>query len=937
MKKSHFSHHSNARRVVHREVYGGTTDRFRSPLVGRESELNDLQRSYQRARDDGAGALVLLWGEAGVGKTRLLEESTVFARSAGARVGGASCFESLCPPFAPIREVFAELALPDPFGLESFASVAQPTQSARYRAFSDAADALTTVATPLVIALDDLQWADFASLEFLGFLIPRLARARMLVLGAIRSDHLERDHGRLEVFADLKRRGALTLRVDPLGSSAIRTIVTEGWPRGRAFDEGTLERVCALAEGKPYFAEELVDALTAQNETASGFAPLSIRAGILARFERLTAEARRILLYSSVIGRNFDTSLLEAVSGSTNAAVREALATARELQLVREARDHVGRFAFRHAITREILYHELLAVQACAIHRDVAERLATTSGADPSDLAYHWNAAGDSKRASDAYERAGDAGLYRNAHRDAEVAYRGAVETRNAADSTYAPLCEKFSRALSANAQIEEACDFAERAVNAYDANGETERAAALAIRLARRTYETGRPQSATTIAQRALRLSGGSGPIAYDAYVTLAHFEALQSRNDAAVTYLASAESVPGEHSAVDRRNSFMVRALVAATSGRLMEAFEHYEAAASIARSLHDREQLAWTLNNYASRAMATGWMERARRAHDEAALCVSGEEFAKVRASTIQGIAFSELLAGDLAGVQARQREEAQLPPGIAMTRSARVALGIRLAYYAGDDAGAGALATTEVLADAFDSGETQRIGLLAGRAAASYDAAGRRDEAKALRSRALATLRTVDFSFWLLDQLVASDVPGERERARELLAEAAADSGNVAARAYLTLFDARIARARRSPEAKSLANDAAEKFERIGWPWEHAQALEVADRNAEALEIYRRTGFLRQARALEQRRRRARHRAGKHQLTPRELEVAHLAAEGKSNRAIAEALFIGERTVETHIAAIFDRFELTSRRELSTLLERTARQVVSEPSP
>jgi DNA-binding CsgD family transcriptional regulator len=920
---------------VHRAVYGGTAGRFRSALVGRESELDQLRRTYDRASSE-SGVALLLWGEAGVGKTRLLEEFATVALSSGAQIAAASCFEALCPPFAPLRELLAALALADPFGLDSFVSSAQPSEGARYRAYSDAASALGSIATPLVLLLDDLQWADFATLDFLAFLTPRLAGSRILVLGAVRSDQLERDHVRVEAFAHLNRRGASTLNVDPLGTTEMRRLVAGLWPAGKPLEERAVDRVCALAEGKPYFAEELVDsALTARDPTALEVAPLSIRAGVLARFERLAPDARRILLNASVIGRGFDAAFLEELCESTNAAVCEALAAARDLQLVREVRERAGHFAFRHAITREILYHEMLTAQARSIHRAVAERLAQADAADPFDLAHHWHAAGDHPRASEAYERAGDAALYRNAHRDAEVAYRGAVESRDPADGTYPPLCEKFSRALSANGHVDDACAFAERALDAYETAGETEKAASLAIRLARRIYESGRAAEAGATAQRALRLCAQRGPIAYDAYVTLAHFEALQGRNDAATAYLVSAEAAPGEHPGMQRRNSSMVQAVVAATSGRLTEAFEHYETAVAIARELDDAEQLAWTLNNYASRAMATGWMDRALAAHREAAECLRREEFGKVGASTIQGAAFAELLAGDLSAVRALQQEDSRLPRGIAMTQTARTALGVRMAYYSDDDAEAARLITPEALELAFESGEAQRIGLLAGCVAAYYDAGGRSDEANTLRSRALRTIRTVDFSFWLLDQMTATEDADERQRARHLLAEAAADRGNLAAAAHLALFDARLAARNRSTDAKSRALEAAAKFEAIGWPWERAQALEIAGRYAEASDLYRRHGFARNARMLEERRRRIRHRAGARELTPREHEVALLAAQGKSNRAIAAELFIGERTVETHISAIFDRFELRSRRELAALVGDSGQQVVAEP--
>ncbi len=191
--------------------------------------------------------------------------------------------------------------------------------------------------------------------------------------------------------------------------------------------------------------------------------------------------------------------------------------------------------------------------------------------------------------------------------------------------------------------------------------------------------------------------------------------------------------------------------------------------------------------------------------------------------------------------------------------------------------------------------------------------------------------------MDFSFWLLDQLAGSADARERERARELLAEAAGDSANRAARAYLTLFDARLASGRRAVGAKVLAGEAAAQFEQNGWPWERAQALELEGRYADAEELYRRHGFLRSARDLARARQRARHRAGRHQLTARELEVARLAAQGKSNRAIAAELFIGERTVETHIAAIFDRFDLTARRQLAALVADSPEQGAAKSAP
>ena len=921
---------------MHRAVYGGAARAARSPLVGRATQLELLERLYGRAAE-GASAAALLWGEAGVGKTRLLDEFASRAVALGAKIGRASCFESLCPPFAPLHEAFAALGIPDPFEDRDASGGAGQSETARHRTLLRAAQTFRAAAiTPIVLIVDDLQWADYATLEFLTFLTARLGDSRWLFLGAVRTEQLELDHARREALTRLERQGVATVAVPPLDADEMRRLVTSIWPDRSTAPNSAIERVCELSEGKPYFAEELVNSAAIAPEGPFVDAPLSIRAGVLARFERLAPEERRILLYASVIGRSFDVPLLAQVGAASNADAARALAHARDLHLVRETREAAGVLTFRHAITREILYRELLGIQTQAIHREVAEFLEQRD-ADPIDLAYHWNAAGDRERASAAYELAGDNALSRNAHRDAEAAYRGAATSRSPDDATYAPLCEKFSRALSINGEVEEACAVAERAVNSYEAAGDDANAASVAIRLSRRVYESGRPDAAAQTALRALRLSGGHGPVAFGAYVTLAHFDALQGATDAASANLASAEETPGERAALDRRNACMVRALIAATSCRLNDAFEEYERAAAIARDSNDPEQLAWTLNNYASRAMVTGWMDRAFAAYREAATCARSQDFGKVGATTIQGLAFAALLAGDLAAVRAYQREDARLPPGIAMTQTARTALAVRLAYYCDDDADGALLVTPAALELAFASGESQRIGLLAGCVAAYYDATKRRDEAETLRTRALQALNSVDFSFWLLDQLSGSENADERDRARELLAAAARDTANLAARAYLTLFDARVASRRRSADAKALAGEAAAQFERIAWPWERAQALELEGRYADAAEIYRRRGFVRPERELARARQRARHRPGRHHLTAREVEVARLAAQGKSNRAIAAELFIGERTVETHIAAIFDRFDLTSRRQLAALVADSPEQGAAKAPP
>lgn len=316
----------------------------------------------------------------------------------------------------------------------------------------------------------------------------------------------------------------------------------------------------------------------------------------------------------------------------------------------------------------------------------------------------------------------------------------------------------------------------------------------------------------------------------------------------------------------------------------------------------------------------------MDQAIPAYEEALDLTEREHLGRAAAIVTTALAFVYLLTGDLKGAR-RLRERSLVGSGGPLMESAAASIGVRLTYLQMDDERVADDAIADAIAVAFRSGP-ESVGPLAGSVAAYYDVTGRRPEAGQLRSRALTRIRGANLALWLLDQLATSKDAEEVANARSLLQQAAADPDHTVARAHLALFDARVAqRAGNAAAAKTFARDAAALFENIGWPWEQAQALEIAGRFADAGALYSRHSYTRDERRLAEARRRVRHRAGADRLTPRESEVARLAVEGRSNREIAETLSIGERTVETHIAAILDRFDLRSRRELSRVLERT----------
>lgn len=912
---------------MHRRTYGGDSGRLRGELIGRRPEMAELTRALAAARK-GAGGVVVVWGGAGVGKTRLLAEFAGAAEAAGTKTATAACFEYVRPAFGPFDDVFRRLGQTggdaSPRAPARNASDAAAVKHARFSAsVARLTDAASTSA--LAVTIDDLQWADLGSLELLSFAAARLRDDPVLLIAAVRTDDIERDAARFEMIEKLKRDAAATVEVRPLSDDEMRRLIDQ-LCGDAALPESQIARLCALAEGRPYFAEELVVNALRAGDGEDALAPPSIRSSVLARLAGLAPAERAAILHAAAIGRRFDAAFLAELLDTPLDGVWNALASARDLQLVVDAGDSAGELAFRHAITCEVIYRELLAGQARAIHTRIAELLARRAAADPTELAYHWKAGGNLARAAEFSEAAGDAAFARDAYEDAAAAYRRALESPQP-HLGRPELCEKFSHALSICGNVAEALDWSRTAVDGYVDAGDSSKAAACALWLSRRQYDAAQSERAISTVQWALDMLGTSPDTAarFDAYMTIASFETLQGRTDAAARHLAIAEALEGGQRADLRSSFYTIRAMVLGACHRLRAAFEDYSRALEFARQSGSDSYVAWTLNNYASRATDTGYPDVALPLYDEAIAITTQKNLGKIAALASQGFAVAQLLGGRIAEATDLRRRGSRAASAGVLPDSIAASVALRVAFLTGDDAPALRYLEDETLERGFAAGETQIVGLLAGCAGALLDALGRRGEAARLRSRALARINGVNSSYWLLDRCAECGDPAERARARGLLVDAATDPDNRAAAAYLALFDARVAaREEGARSAKAHARGAAERFAAIGWPWEEGQACELAGEPARALALYKRHGFAREVRRLTEARRRARHRPHSGDLTPRELDVARLAAAGLTNRRIAESLLISRRTVETHIASMFDRFDLTSRVQLVQLL-------------
>lgn len=374
-----------------------------SAIVGRQRELALVMDQYKVAKH-GQAHVVLLAGDPGIGKTRLLNEIARRTAQDGAIVlqGGASEAEGM-PPYLPFVEALGRYIQTDPLDLlrtqvasapqvlatllpelitrlgELPASAPLPPEQARFRLYEAIGMFLQAIGAPhaLVLILDDLQWADTASLDLLCHVVRHQPDAHLLVVGAYRESEVDQPSALARALSELSRQRVLTtVTIGPL--SAIETgMLAEGKLRGDLQPE-----VNALlhshSEGNPFFAEELLDgwievgALVYERNQWIAVTPLdhalppSIVGALWQRFERLSAESIDHLRVAAIIGRTFDLSLLATVQEQEMEVIEADLLEAVRARLIRT--DQAETYTFTHDKIRECLYAEVSTSRCRRLH-----------------------------------------------------------------------------------------------------------------------------------------------------------------------------------------------------------------------------------------------------------------------------------------------------------------------------------------------------------------------------------------------------------------------------------------------------------------------------------------------------------------------------------------------------------------------------------------
>ena len=992
----------------------------RGPLVGRAAELDRLaglvglttpsSTTPSGAAEAGPESAVLLSGDAGVGKTRLLAELRENAQDAGYRVLVGHCldFGDGALPYLPFSEAFGRLATESPTLARSLVEAAPaiarlmparrvlPEQTGADHA-PDAAPAavddgqidrpglfaavhaaleLLGRSAPLLLLVEDVHWADQSSREMLSYLFSRRFDAPVAIVASYRSDDLHRRHPLRTTAAEWSRLPGVT-RIDlgRLPDDDVRDLVQVLHPA--PLPDRALRGIVARAEGNAFFTEELVQAA----ELGADALPEGLADLLLVRLDRLDEDARLVVRAAAVSGRRVPHLLLERVVDTQVVSLDGALRTAVERNvLIPMGGDG---YAFRHALLAEAVYDDLLPGERVRLHAAYAKALQQGGvGGTAAELAKHARAANDLATAARASVAAGDEAMAVAGPDEAARHYELALEL--ATDTGLADL---------------DVVELTAKACEAALAAGQTYRALALA----RDQLRTVSPDVSPQARLRLLRVKASV------AIVADSDSDALKVTTEA----LELVEQHPDEHARAE---------ILALHARALAEMRRHEEAAAFATEAIDLADRLGrigiaadarTTLARLRERGGATA-ESRAMLTETIAVAAKAGDLGAELRGmfnlATMLYEAGHVAEARDIyASTERRAREEWR--PWAPYGLESRV-LGIQAAYLLGDwDAAteladlrheappemAEAMVNASGLITRAGRGDESALGLLPsiattaqreGMAAmfsgfAAIDLHGDRGDlvaAIAAHDEAVRIIGTLwankDFqarirmSALLLGH-VATAVPDTGSHDREdlvVLARSLLETARRIARtreesvweegpegrAWLARTEAEHARFRwlvgEDPPTLDELVDAWQEtvaaFERLGHVFETARSqarlaavLRAAGRTADADAAVAAAGATARRLGAEPLLRELRSVGGPggsartadssrrdEALTARELEVLTLVAQGRSNREVANQLFISAKTVSVHVSNILAKLGVSGRTEAAAVARR-----------
>ncbi len=503
-------------------------------LIGRDDELADLREVFKSVQA-GQPAAVIVAGEAGIGKTRLVDEFAVEAGVAGARVVRGQCVEldgeelAFAPVAGVLRGLLAEL------GSERLIELAGPgsaplgailpeiemapdSGAGRGRLYELITSLLERVAGdgPLVVVIEDLQWADGPTRDLLRFTVRSIA-APVLLLLTCRYDEIGRGHPVRGLLADLEQtRRVARVDVTRLSREQVSAQLTQVLDREVGPDQA--EWVFERSEGVPFYVEELAHV---EDHAGHGALPESLREVLLVRVESLSEPAQRLLRVMSVAGQRIGHAKLEAVAGyditTLDAALREAVSAG--VIVV----DGNG-YRFRHALLHEAIHTDILPGEKARIHVGYARTLEehnqlVPDGHSATAIAHHWYSAHDVDNAFRWSLSAANELISNYAHATAQVMLERALELWDQIDDpigvsggTRGDLMARAAYEAYASGERDRAVALTKLALKQIDEAKEPERAGVLLAQLGRFTGKSGLG-GAVELLERARRLIPADPP----------------------------------------------------------------------------------------------------------------------------------------------------------------------------------------------------------------------------------------------------------------------------------------------------------------------------------------------------------------------------------------------------------------------------------------
>lgn len=948
-------------------------------LVGRAVEQKTVATAFGQAAV-GRSQVLLITGEAGLGKTRLVEE---LAELVGAANGAAQLRIGESVPLSGTTLAYGPFvaALRDRAEWLFADDGTADLPSARQRLFERMLTLLSDLSSrsPLVLVLEDLHWADESTRELLSFLAVRLHRQRVLLVATLREEDLCRDARCW--LAELAQRPRVTrLRLAPLADCEVAELVAallvqredeEAADPSTAPDPSTLGAVVAAAEGNPLYAQELVLA-------GPHWPPASIAETVLARVSGVGAPVREVIDQISVTDDGMSHELLAA---TVPLPEQQLLAAARQAVALRLLVTTGDGYALPHTLTRQILYADLLPGERRRLHRRFAGALARSPGSDPACLARHWQLGGCPDRAADAALTAARLAIAARAYPEAGRLYSLVVELARWLSDWSPRVLEEAAEAASLAGDPARATEYIARVLadsaraaatgTGPDASTPVERARLLE-RLGRYHWECGDPRAAVQATEQAVALLDGGPPSALQARVlaatatgrmllgqptaalplttralevaeqvdavpeqahaltTLGIIQAQRGELDAGLAALRSAFAMAHRTGDVED----LVRAAanhmyLLCTAGRFAEALEVARQGRRAARGLGAPPMLTAVLdNNTAAVLVATGqWAEA-----DQLLAELVGEAVPNVRR-------YLQLLQLELAVARGEHRCAAELAGTLANAPDDPRLTGPLHACLAEQALGAGdvATATDEVL---------RGLALLSGGLLAEEEIRLLADGARAAADLALlpAPMRPRDLApDWGPSATAFADRSG---------AVVERYGGEPVVAAFGLLVRAEQARGRKADD-RALWRSVADAWRAADQPYREAYArlreAETAIRAGRRDQAERAltaclsladplgtAPLLRLAREVSERSRltcridsapRSGATRARFDLTERESQVLALLADGQSNRQIARSLFISDRTVAVHVSHILDKLGVRNRTEAAMVRART----------